>query len=178
VERHAVRLPDEFVAGAATRGWKVPPLDLVPERGKTRPDHSFWLQWAKGLPDAPEAQSLPDPRVFERFCLILRDLGRDAPDEQQVEGFVKSVWDKVRDEYGRHMGIGDLCVDMGIGDDLYIDGITVGHRSAVLARVIGGLHWYKLADQVELICSEPDPNDWQRDRNVAVWPPSDTANPI
>jgi hypothetical protein len=165
VERHAVRLPDEFVAGAAARGWTVPPSDPGAGRGKDEWDPSFWLEWAKGLPDVPDDPPPADPQVLERFCLSVRWPEADVPDEQ-IEGFWEGVWDKVEDAYGRCVvGAADPC----------IEGISVKHRAAVLAQVLDGLRQYGLTDRVKLIGSEPDPADWQRDRDVAISPPSAAA---
>src|SRR5262249_38569477 len=78
VERHGVMLPEEFVASASARDWKVPPIDQVgaivpsalfysawrsgevPRMDQIGPsvsykvDHSFWLEWAKSLPNVSE----------------------------------------------------------------------------------------------------------------------------
>src|SRR5713101_707910 len=43
VDRHAVMLPDEFIASASARGWKVPPKDQVSWRAKADYDYSPWL---------------------------------------------------------------------------------------------------------------------------------------
>jgi hypothetical protein len=130
VERHAVMLPDEFVASASARGWEVPPRDQVPQRGEAAHDYSFWLQWAKGLPDVPAVQAPPDPQVLERFCLIIQDSEADGPDEQ-MDAFEETVWD--------------------------------------------GLRRYRLMDRVKVICTEPDPDNWQRNRDVTVWPQGDAT---
>jgi hypothetical protein len=72
VQRHAVILPDEFVASASSRGWKVPPKDQIPPRDEAECDYSLWLQWAKALPRVLEVPSCPDSRVLERFCLVMQ----------------------------------------------------------------------------------------------------------
>lgn len=92
VERHGVMLPEEFVASAAARGWRVPPVDrvgtLVPAalidralrsgdtalaaridksigEGGCQVDDSAWLEWAKRLPEVPAVPSPPDPGRWE-----------------------------------------------------------------------------------------------------------------
>jgi hypothetical protein len=177
-------LPEDFVASASARDWKVPPVDHVgaimtpvlwysgrevPPRDQIAPrvsykvDHSFWLGWGKGLPNVPEEQSPPDLRVLERFCLTIQEPETDDYDPQMNE-FEKTVWDKVRQKYGRF--------EMALGNSYFdIEWVSVMHRDSVVAQVLDGLRRSGLIDRVKLICSEPDPNDWQRDRHIAVWPP-------
>jgi hypothetical protein len=193
VERHSIMLPEEFVASAAARGWQVPPIDqvgaLVPSahfdsawrrheaplvdqlaaRGRYMVDHSLWLEWGKALPNVPEAHSSPDARVLERFCLTIKESETDESDPQ-TEGFEESVWDKLRQEYGRY--------EDGLGcADLDIEWIAVKHRDLVVAQALDGLRRYALTDRVQLVAHAPDPNDWQRDRAIAVWPQGDAAEP-
>jgi hypothetical protein len=85
-----------------------------------------------------------------------------------MEEFEDGVWDKVRQEYGR-------CED-GLGCPyLDIEWVLVKYRDSVVAQVLDGLRRYRLTDRVKLICSEPDPNDWQRDRAIAIWPQGDAG---
>jgi hypothetical protein len=194
VERHGVMLPEEFVASASARAWKVPsidqvgakvpyaliyieilggkPLDRIAERiaatSSWEWDSTCWLEWANGLPKVPEARPLPDPAVLERFCLVIQSPWTDGPDEQ-MEAFEESVWDKVQAQYGRYVP--------GVGEEQYMEWVSVKHRDTVVALVLDGLCRYKLMDRVKVVCSEPDPDDWQRDRNVTVWPTGGAAEP-
>jgi hypothetical protein len=191
VERHGVMLPEEFVASASTRGWRLPPIDEVgaripsslfysalrtgelPDRlevsGKCTVDHTLWLEWANGLPEVPAELPQPDPAALERFCLVLQYPDTDGPDEQ-LEGFEETVWDKVLEQYGRSLP--------GVGEVQYIEWVSVKHRDAVVALILDGIRRYGLTDRVKVICSEPDLYDWQRDRDVTVWPQEGAAEPI
>jgi len=166
-------LPDEFIASASARGWKVPPKDQVSWRAKADYDYSPWLQWAKDLPDVPDAHTLPDSGVLERFCLTMQEPETDDPDQnrdtdnsdQQMKVFKESVWYKVRKEFGRYE------VEFGMGtSNLDIESISVRHWDLVVRQALDGLNRFGLRDRVKLICSEPDPDDWQRDRHFTVWP--------
>jgi hypothetical protein len=181
-------LPEEFVASAAARAWKVPPIEEVgakvpsvlfyvaPRGGKPQQwidaadkwkvDSSFWLEWAKALPDFPIAQPDPDPGALERFHLVMQLLDEREIDEQ-MDGYYDNIWDKVEEQYGR-------CRH-GIEQERYIEWIPVKHRDAVVALVLEGLRRYELRDRVRIICSAPDPSDWQRDRDVMVWPQQGAA---
>jgi hypothetical protein len=182
-------LPEEFVASAAAREWRVPPIDqvgaLVPSvlgysalrRGEDPPlgqaathvrcevDSSAWLQWAKGLPEVPGAWLDSDPSVLEIFSLV-QCCDTCEPDEQR-DAFDEQVWNKVGDQYGRHT--------RNVGDERVIERIWVAHRDTVIALVLDGLRRYGLMDRVKVICSEPDPNDWHRDRDITVWPREGSA---
>src|SRR5262249_20587777 len=48
VERHSVCLPDEFIAGMQSRGWRPCPGGAVAAPGAGEPlyDVSFWVAWA------------------------------------------------------------------------------------------------------------------------------------
>src|SRR5262249_4726562 len=151
---------------SALRGGTVPPRDQIATGVGFKVDYSFWLEWAKGLPDLPEAQPLPDPGVLERICVVIQDLQPDDYDERR-EAFDDQVWDKVAEQYGRHVP--------NVGDEQVIEGISVESRATVLALVLDGLSRYELMNQVKVICSEPDPEDWQRDRDGTVWPQVDAA---
>jgi hypothetical protein len=153
-------LPEEFVASASARGWTVPPKDQVLQRGVAEYDYSAWLEWAKGLPEVPGARHDPDPSVLERFSLV-QCCDTCEPDEQ-LDAFDEQVWDKVGEHYGRHAP--------NVGDERVIERISVAHRDTVIALVLDGLRRYGLMDRVKVICSEPDPDDWHRDRDVTVWP--------
>jgi hypothetical protein len=68
VERHAVRLPEDFVESMRSRSWTVPdvpeePLmdDEEPEGGCYALDYSFWNSWATegGHPRPASERSLP-----------------------------------------------------------------------------------------------------------------------
>jgi hypothetical protein len=189
-------LPEQFVASASARGWQVPPVDRVEARvpgvllynavrsgdverlkqidARTRdalcePDYSVWLEWAKGLPDVPDEQPDRDPTVLERFSLVIQCDETGAPDEQ-VEAFFEGVWDKVAEQYGRHVA------GVGWGDS--IEWISVKHREAVVALVLDGLRRYGLMDdRITVIRCEHDPDDWQRDRALTVWPQGFAADP-
>jgi hypothetical protein len=188
-------LPEELAASASARGWKAPPIDhvgaIVPSvllssavrRGdvellsqidaKVREsrcvvDDSVWLAWAKGLPEVPDDHPRPDPKVLERFSLVLQDNGTDAT-EEPLEAFFEGVWDKVAGQYGRYVE--------GVGADECIEWIAVKHWDTVVALVLDGLRRYGLMDRYTVIRSEPDPADWQRDRNITVWPQGGAAGP-
>jgi hypothetical protein len=188
VERHGVMLPGEFVASASAQAWKVPPIDEVGAKvpsalyysglrgwmaqdgigtsGQWKVDYSFWLEWAKGLPEVPEVQPHPDPGALERFCLVMQYLDTEELDEQ-MEGFYDNIWDKVEEQYGRYRH--------GVEKERYIEWISVNHRDAVVALVLDGLRRHELKDRVTIIRSAPDPNDWQRDRDVTLWPQKGAA---
>jgi hypothetical protein len=171
-------LPDQFVASAASREWKVPPVDQVTLDVIAQYDYSVWLDWAKDLPDLSESPSPPDPGVFERFCLVVRRPDTDDLDERTYDAFEDSVWYKLLEEYGRPLhSVIEFKPDVnGIILEEYIDNnidwIAVKHRDSAIALVLDGLCRYGLMDRVKLICNEPDPDDWQRDRDVTVWPAS------
>jgi hypothetical protein len=168
VERHAVILPEDFVTSASGRGWRVPPKDQIPERRETKVDHSFWLDWGNRLPGVPEKQSFPDPQVFEAFRLIVRFPGiRDS--DEQIEAFEDEVWEKLENEYGRW-----VCGQVAeVGYERHLEWVSVKQRDFVLRLVLDGLSCHGLAERAMVICSEPDPHDWQRDRNLTVWPPGE-----
>jgi len=161
VERHAVILPDEFVASASARGWKAPPVEQGRNWGPNEYEYSFWLEWAKGLPDFPVEQSTPDSAVMDRFCLVLRYRDTSWPNEQ-VEAFTEDVWQKGAEKFGVELP--------GLNGDQFIEGISVTNRNTVLAIVLSGLRQYQLTDRLRLFYREPDPGDWQRSRDVPVSP--------
>jgi hypothetical protein len=180
------------MASAAARGWTVPPIEQVGSRlpstllwrtlrtGQVSPpvemaariqcefDCSAWLEWAKVLPEVADAQPHSDPSVFERFSLVVRYPDSDESDEQ-MNAFEDGVWDKARELYGRRGPV--------VGDQSSIEWISVEHRDTVVAFVRDGLRRYGLSDQVKLIHREPDPHDWQRDREIAIEPPGGAAKP-
>jgi hypothetical protein len=129
-------------------------------------DCSYWLQWAKSLPSVPEPRPHPDPAVLERFRLVIQSPETDGPDEQ-MNAFGVSVWDKVEEQYGRYVP--------GVEGEQCIEWISVKDRDTVVALILDGLHRYRLTDRVKIICSEPDPDNWQRDRDITVWPQEGTA---
>jgi hypothetical protein len=86
---------------------------------------------------------------------------RDGIDDQ-LDAFQDEVWDKVQDEYGRWAE--------SVGNEDVIEWIAIKDRPAVLALVLDGLHGHGLTDRITLIRSEPDPHDWQRDRDFTVLP--------
>jgi hypothetical protein len=188
-------LPEEFVETAAARGWMLPAPDEVAERvpsvgfyiafkrrdeksmarlatmreGSCGIDYSVWLEWAKRLPEVPALHPSPDPRVLGRFSLVYQcpSMGEDEPDEQ-MDGF-DELWDKVGDQYGRHA--------QNVGDDRVIEWISDEHRETVVALVLEGLRRFELTDRVKVSCGRPAPDDWQRDRDVAIWPPAGAPEP-
>jgi hypothetical protein len=184
-------LPDQFLASAAARNWEVPQIQQVasqvpsallynallraevPPAGKNAAsapcafDPSVWLDWASALPENTPLQPCFDPGLLDRFSLVLRYPETDAIDEQ-VEAFEKRVWDHLAELYGTR-GPND-------GDGPSLEGVSVKHRTTVVAHVLDGLRWCGLTDQVKLICRQPDPKDWQRDRDVTLWPPEDQAD--
>src|SRR5262249_39490116 len=107
-------------------------------------------------------------RVLERFGLVLQFPETGEADEQTVS-FGEDVWDKVQEQYGRYVP--------GVGEEQYIEWISVKQRDTVVALVLDGLRRYGLMDGAKVICSEPDPDDWQRDRDVVLWPPKGAAEP-
>jgi len=207
VERHAVMLPEEFVASASVNKWTVPPIHAlggmapflfahrtsleaarVCETGlraqrllgdveaslfqiarSATPgvDDSFWLEWANSLPGIPEEQPAPDPGVLERLNLVLQSL--DTGEMYDMEPFGDNVWDKVSEEYGRNILI-------GVGEEQYMERISVDDRDTVVTLIVDGLRKYGAMDRVKVMLSEPDPNDWQRDRDVTIWPKECPAN--
>ena len=188
VERHGVTLPEEFVANAAARGWRVPPIDQVgdsvpgvliykfPRRGDEeaieqvwermreapcRVDDSVWLEWARGLPGISTVQIPPCPRVLERFCLVAVYPDTDVFDEP-LEAF-DDLWEEVGEKYGRHAW-------PNVGDERVIEWTSLNQREALVNLLLEGLRRYGLMDRIKLICSVPDPDNWQRDRDIVVWP--------
>jgi hypothetical protein len=192
VERHGVMLPEELIASAAARGWKAPPIEQVGSKlpsallyhalrmGEVPPpgemaarvqcerDYSAWLEWAKALPEIAEIQPYSDPGVFERFSLVLRYAETDDPDEQ-MKAFDNRVWDQLGARYGRR--------GPAVADQSSIEWIPVKHRDTVVAFVRDGLRRYGLTERVKLIYREPDPHDWQRDRDITLWPLGGAAEP-
>jgi hypothetical protein len=193
VERHGVTLPEAFVAAAAARGWRVPPVDRVgelvpgvliynyPRRGDQetleklwdrmravpcRVDASVWLEWARDLPGIPTAQIPPNPGMLERFCLVAVYPDTDVFHEP-FEGF-DDLWEEIGEGYGRHAP--------DVGGERVIEYISVDHRETVVGLVLEGLRRYGLMDRIKLICSVPDPNDWHRNRDVIVWPRTAITN--
>ncbi len=187
VERHGVTLPEEFVDAAAAHGWRAPPIDsvgdLVPgvlffgalRRGgeeelarimnrmaeaPCRVDDSVWLKWARELPEIPAVQVPADPRMLERFCLVALFPDTNVYDEP-LEGF-DDLWGEIGEEYGRHAP--------NVGHEQVIEWIPVEHRETVVALVLDGLRRYGLMDRIKVSYSVPDPDDWQRDREITVWP--------
>jgi hypothetical protein len=47
IERHSVRLPEEFIESMIGKGWKVPPGGEPPASSMTHgnPEDSFWVAW-------------------------------------------------------------------------------------------------------------------------------------
>jgi hypothetical protein len=86
-----------------------------------------------------------------------------------LNAFWDDVWDKLEEQYGR------IPIEAGGGP--LIDEILVKHRETVIAVALDGLRRHGLLDRVKVICGEPDPDDWQRDRDVTVWPPGGAAEP-
>jgi hypothetical protein len=131
-------------------------------------DYSVWLEWAKGLPEVPTARLGPDPKVLETFSLVVQYPDADEPDEQ-LDGFDEHVWDRVAEQYGRPAD--------NVGDERVIEGISVEYRDTVVAVVLEGLGRYELMGRVKVLCSVPDPADWQRNLDVTVWPQGDASEP-
>ncbi len=195
VERHGVVLPEEFVASAAVRGWRVPPVDQVEGAAPgvllyrtfgsdeaTRSqiyeriracgctvDNVVWFGWANRLPEASTVPSSPDPKVMERFSLVVQ-YTEASGDDGRWDDFDEGVWEKVGEHYGRHAP--------NVENERVIEGIAVEQREAVVARVLDGLRRCELMDRVKVIYSAPDPDDWQRDRDVTVWPQGGAAEPL
>jgi hypothetical protein len=185
-------LLEEFIASAAARGWKVPPIEQVGvtlpstllyhalRMGEVPPpgemaarvqcelDYSAWLEWAKALPEIAEIQPHSDPSVFERFSLVIQFPESDDLDEQ-MRAFDDRVWDQLGERYGRR--------GPAVADQSSIEWIPVKHRDTVVALVRDGLRRYRLTERVKLIYREPDPHDWQRDRDITIWPPGGAAEP-
>src|SRR5258708_7320757 len=86
-----------------------------------------------------------------------------------MDAFDERVWDKVGEQYERHVP--------NVGEERAIEWISVEHRDTVVALVLEGLRRYELLDRVKVICSEPDPDNWQRDRDVTVWPQGGAGEP-
>jgi hypothetical protein len=186
VQRHGVVLPEEFVASASARGWEVPPVDQVrasmpmayycsappseqmdflksnPAAANFKLDYSVWCEWGSRLIYYPKSETVPDPGVMRRFCLTIQHPEADEPGPRWWE-FDELVLDKMRDEYGQfEHGFGNSYLD--------IEWISVEHRASVVAKIVGGLRQYGFIDRAQLICSEPDPDDWHHDREFVLWP--------
>jgi hypothetical protein len=110
----------------------------------------------------PAARLPPDSKSLERFSLIVQYADMDELDKQ-LDGFDEHVWDKVGEQYGRF-------VVPNLGDERVIEWISVEHRDTVVKLVLDGLRRYELMDRVKVLCSVPDPDDWQRNRDFTVWP--------
>jgi tetratricopeptide (TPR) repeat protein len=170
VERHSVVLPDEFVASASARGWKVPPKDHVPDRSEAKVDHSFWLDWATRLPDNPTTTNAPDSLAVAALRLAVRFPGVEYPDEQ-IAAFDDDVWDMLqRDGYGHTPIFGR--VHEHCYAECQLEGVSVERWDTLLAAVLDGLRRHGLVNRAEVIRIEPDPGDWHRDRDRIVWPDS------
>jgi hypothetical protein len=57
-----------------------------------------------------------------------------------------------------------------LGDERVVEWISVEHQETVVELILERLRHYKLMDRVKVICSVPDSDDWQRNRDVSVWP--------
>jgi hypothetical protein len=161
VQRHAVMLPDEFMASAAAHQWKVPPWDEVRDDFNGTINHSFWLDWANKLPECPEAPPPGDSIPLERFSLIAQDPEIEELHET-ISCFFENVWDKTLTQYGRDIG--------GFNAERFIEWISIKDRDEVVSIVLDGLSRYGLQAQVRVRCSRPDVNDWQRDCDMPISP--------
>jgi hypothetical protein len=166
VERHAVILPDEFVASASDHRWKVPAKDCVPARAEAQVDPSFWLDWGNRLSTRPEAQAPPDPAVFGHYRLDIRFHSTEGK-EEEIEAFEENVWDKLAVENGETLPshAGDF------GYRLFLERILLKQQESVLRLTLDGLRRYGLMDCATVTHSAPDPDNWHRDRKVIVWSP-------
>jgi len=186
IERHGVILPEEFVAGASARNWTVPPLEEVlakmpsmrffhletqeeerefmekfysddlPQEPDVRVDSSSWVAWARGLPEI--ARTEPDPYALQRFRIVLQGPDTDIPDDPMI-AFDTEVWDQLVQLYGRQTP--------NVGDEMCMESL-LKDRDAIVSTLLDGLRRYQLLERCRLICSEPDPTDWQRDRDQVI----------
>ena len=200
VERHAVALPEEFVASVSARGWKVPPKNQILPKGRELIDdstwrdwarqlpidHSLWLDWAKRLPDVPTTTDSADPQALATICLVVRFPMIDEEEQcgEQFDAFNQDVWNMLRNGYGDvefgvmlHYGQGgeQIC-QICAGDYADLEGITVERWDMLLTTLLDGLRRHGLVDQAEVIRIEPDPVDWHRDRESIVWSGSKVAS--
>ena len=68
VEKHGIRLPDEFVAHAAERGFEPAP----PVEGSFTPDHGFWRTWCE----------VNAPFTYEPQCMACTRSHQDSNDDE------------------------------------------------------------------------------------------------
>jgi hypothetical protein len=156
VKRHGVMLPEEFVASASAREWRVPPVDqvgaIVPgallysalrggdmalltqmdksiREGRCEVDYAVWLEWAKRLPEVPSGPPPPDPRVLARFSLVVQYPDTDEPNER-LDGFDEHVWAKLGEQYERHAP--------NVGDERVIEWISIEHQHGGRSLCPGG----------------------------------------
>ena len=187
MERRGVVLPEEFVASASGRGWRLPPVDQVEgvapgvllyrtfgldeaarsqiyqriREGGCKVDAAVWLRWANRLPEASAIEKSIERKVFERFSLVVQYTEASGADDL-LDDFDERVWETVGEQYGRHTP--------KVENERIIEGIAVEQREAVVAQVLDGVRHCGLMDRIKVIDSAPDPDDWQRDRDVTIWP--------
>lgn len=202
VERHGVILPEEFVATASARGWRVPPADEV---GHLVPfTLAYRAMRAMRSGDTALVAQI-DKSIRENSCKVDHSVGIDysvwlewakglpegpraplPPDPKVLKTFSLVVQypdvdepDEQLDGFDEHVWdrVGEQYGRHAdnVGYERVIEGISVEYRDTVVAVVLEGLRRYDLLGRVKVICSVADPDDWQRNRDATLWPQGDTA---
>ncbi len=178
VERHAVRLPDEFVESLEARDWCVPgrgsgsvPAELAEliasfrERRVSRcdiaVDQTFWKSWsARVMADPAGTHGLLTGR-FACLRMILR-YPDDLHDDDRYYDAEDEIFERLRD------------ADCGVfwpggsgGDDRveqFIEGIPFGRWGEAFDIAVEALSRHGYAGKVAILRVDPDDLDPHRDR--------------
>jgi hypothetical protein len=164
VERHAVVLPEEFVAGAARRGWRI----SGPSEGCDRcpVDYDYWAQYSKSLPVLTDFAGDPDPLVFKTVCAVVR-FPETVGIERETEPFAEDVWDGLpADGYG-YENMYQIHKDGFY--EFQLEHVPVERWDTLMAVVVEGLNRYSLAHRAVIVRIEADPGEWHRDRECLLW---------
>jgi hypothetical protein len=199
VERHAVRLPDEFVETMEARDWLVPGhgavpaelADLIESLGGDRPprtdiadDLTFWQSWAARIPANPTGAPGLLPGRFGCLRMILRR-GWDLAGDERYCDAEDEIYDRLREaDCGTFWSAGS-SVEQGIEE--FIEGIADEQWIKALDIATEALSRHGLTDRVTILRVEPDPLEPHRDREPVECAygkssahedgPPDTASP-
>jgi hypothetical protein len=201
VQRHAVRLPDEFVETMEAREWLVPGhgavptelADLIDSRGSGQlpqpditVDPTFWQSWSARIPANPTGAPGLVPGRFGCLRIILRR-DADLDDGERYRDAADEIDDRLWEaDCGTYEPLG-FYVDQGRRIEESIEGIADEQWAEALDIVAEALSRHGLTDRVAILRVEPDLLEPHRDREpvqCACGKPSahedgppDTASP-
>jgi hypothetical protein len=176
VERHAVRLPDEFVETMEASDWLVPGPRAVPgeladwidSMGSDRlpypditVDPTFWQSWAARIPANPTGAPGLVPGRFGYLRMILRG-GADLVDDDRYYDALDEIDHRLWEADCYTFWPGVFYVDQRFEE--FIEGIAHEQWAKALDIAAEALSRHGLTDRVAILRVEPDPLEPHRDR--------------